>query len=341
MAAVLESHSSKAPILHAGECTPMIVRDFEIAFDNYCTAKDIADEKQTKSLSSCFRDHRITDILNDPATKRELIAGTVSEFMAAVRAVVLDPSWEDDHRIAMMARRHTQAESFYTFANSIRSDNSLLLNTASHLDDDRLRTHLESTMHPDLLGNYRADSKAKAAAQSFTAWLFEVKRVDDARLRALAQLNQAIENMERRLKRAAQSDSNGAPKRSRSDAPTGGSSAANSTAKRCPPLTEDEKKLLDANQGCRRCRLPFQTDHKSVDKTCNFPSATPYVPVTQKTIDAHRKGKGKENAPAPAAAVIPSTVASHVAAVLPDISDPNDSFGSFGTSEGDLSVRNS
>jgi len=334
MAATVEAHSSKAPILHAGECTPSIIRDFEVAFDNYVTAKDIADDKQTKALSSCFRDHRITDVLNHPETKRDLIAGTVPDFMTAVRALVLNPSWEDDHRIAMMARRHTQAASFYTFANSIRADNSLLINTKSHLNDAQLRAHLESAMHPDLLGDYRADSKAKAADQAFTPWLFEVKRVDDARLRILAQLNAAIEGMERRLKRAAQQDGHNTAKRSRSDGPANSGSSANTGTKKCPPLTEDEKRLLDANQGCRRCRLPFQTDHRSADKTCDFPSASPYVPVTQKSIDAYRKGKGKdnkENAPAP-----PAAAPSHVAAVLPDIEDGNDSLG---TSDGDLSTR--
>jgi hypothetical protein len=56
--------------------------------------------------------------------------------------------------------------------------------------------------------------------------------------------------------------------------------------------------------------------------------------VTQKFIDNFRKGKGKENTPAAAAAAVVDT---HVAAILPDIDDPNDSSG---TSDGDLSGCN-
>jgi hypothetical protein len=100
------------------------------------------------------------------------------------------------------------------------------------------------------------------------------------------------------------------------------SSAGNNTVKCCPPLTEDEKKLLDANQGCRRCHLLFQTTHRSTDKTCPFPSADSYIPVTQKFIDTFCKGKGKKNTPTvPADAAVVDH--NYIAAVLLDIDNPN------------------
>jgi hypothetical protein len=56
--------------------------------------------------------------------------------------------------------------------------------------------------------------------------------------------------------------------------------------------------------------------------------------VTQKFINNFRKGKGKEKPPVAAATAVVDT---HVAAVLPDIDNPNDSSG---TSDGDLSGLN-
>jgi hypothetical protein len=112
MAATLEAMSSKPPILHAGECTPAIVCEFELAFMNYYMIKDIADDKQTKTLIGCFRDHRVTDILADPEECKTLLKGTVPDFMKQIRSIVLQPGWEDDHRITMTARRHLQSDSF-------------------------------------------------------------------------------------------------------------------------------------------------------------------------------------------------------------------------------------
>jgi hypothetical protein len=112
MAATLEAVSSKPPILHAGECMPVIVHEFELAFTNYCTIKDIADDKQTKTLIGCFRDHRVTDVLANPKERKTLLEGTIPNFMKQIRSIVLQPGWEDDHRIIMTARHPLQSDSF-------------------------------------------------------------------------------------------------------------------------------------------------------------------------------------------------------------------------------------
>lgn len=162
MAAMLEAVSSKPPVLHAEECTPAIVCEFELAFTNYCTIKDIADEKQTKTLIGCFCNHHVTDVLSDPKERKVLLEGTVPEFMKQIRSIVLQLGWEDNHRITMTVRCHVQSESFFTFANTICSMNYFLVNTDSHLSDERLRSHLKSVMCCDLLNDYWSDPLTKA-----------------------------------------------------------------------------------------------------------------------------------------------------------------------------------
>ncbi|KAJ7826880.1 hypothetical protein B0H14DRAFT_3722036 [Mycena olivaceomarginata] len=198
--------------------------------------------------------------------------------------------------------------------------NSLLVNTDSHFSDERLCNHLELVMCRDLLDDYRANPLAKSVESGkIASWLHELKCINDARLRAYLRIKVAVEEVERKLGKhmAANDNSNSVSKRPRSNGPSNSSSAGNSGVKLCPRLTEE--KILDANQGCRHCCLLFQTTHCSSDKTCNFPSADPYVPVTQKWVDLLCKGKSKENAPpAAATAVIDHN---YVAAVLPDIDD--------------------
>jgi hypothetical protein len=131
----------------------------------------------------------------------------------------------------------------------------------------------------------------------------------------------AIDEVERKLNKclAPTSENGGSAKHPHSDGPSISSSAGKNTVKCCLPLTEDEKRLLDANQGC----LLFQTTHRSTDKTCPFPSADSYISVTQKFIDTFCKGKGKENTPTvPAAAAVVDH--NYIAAVLLDINNPND-----------------
>ncbi|KAJ7337520.1 hypothetical protein DFH08DRAFT_964500 [Mycena albidolilacea] len=192
---------------------------------------------------------------------------------------------------------------------------SLLVNTDSHLTDKRLRSHLESVLCRDLLDDYRADPITKAIATTkLSLWLHEMKHIDNACLRSYNQMKAAIKEVEHKLNKrlAPTGDSGGSTKCPRSKGPSN-SSAGNNTTKRCLPLTEEEKKILDANQGC--C-LPFQMTHRSSDKMCPFPR-----PIC------------KENTPA-AAAIIVNT---HVVAVLPNINNLNDSSG---TSDGDLSRGN-
>ncbi|KAJ6572318.1 hypothetical protein B0H19DRAFT_1065273 [Mycena capillaripes] len=196
MAATLEALLAKPPILHAGECTPAIILDLELAFSNYVIIKKI---KQTKTLIG----------------------------------IILQLGWEDDHRITMTARCHFQSESFFTFANAVRSMNSLLVNTDSHLSDERLRNHLESAMCHNLLDNYRANPLAKA--------------VDSTKLccgstRSRAQAQQALT--------PATNNNGGKLKCPCFDGPSN-SSAANNGVKQCLPLMDEEMKILDANQGCR------------------------------------------------------------------------------------------
>ncbi|KAJ7360808.1 hypothetical protein DFH08DRAFT_951457 [Mycena albidolilacea] len=189
--------------------------------------------------------------------------------------------------------------------------NSLLVSTDSYLTDKQLCNHLESAMCHNLLDNYRANPITKAVdTTKLSLWLHEVKHIDNACLCGYNQMKAAVKEVEHKLNKhlAPTSENNrGLVKHPHLDGPSNSSSTSNNSVKCCPPLTEEEK-IFDTNQGCCCCHFPFQMTHCSSGKTCPFPSANPYVRVTQKFVDAFCKGKGKENAPAAPAPATPTVL---------------------------------
>ncbi|KAJ7040844.1 hypothetical protein C8F04DRAFT_916394, partial [Mycena alexandri] len=133
--ATLESSATKPPVLHEGEITQAILRQFEIAFKNYVSYKSLDRAQQASILVGCFRDYRITDWLEIDDERDAALLMTSKEIMAKVRSLVLSLSWERDLRIVMNQRKQGKTEPFSEFATAVRSTNSLLINTDSHVED--------------------------------------------------------------------------------------------------------------------------------------------------------------------------------------------------------------
>ncbi|KAF8151986.1 hypothetical protein K438DRAFT_1988102 [Mycena galopus ATCC 62051] len=196
-AAILESTATKPPVLHEGETTQAVLRQFEIAFKNYVSYKSLDRAAQATILVGCFRDYRITDWLEIDSERDAALLMTFKEIMAKVRSLILSPSWERDLRVTMNQRKQGKTEPFSEFATAVRSTNSLLINTTSHED-------------------YEDDPDAKKE-KSFPLWLVEVERVDikrsraNARLRTIADEQRKAADVAAAGKRNANSDSNDRP----------------------------------------------------------------------------------------------------------------------------------
>ncbi|KAJ8482180.1 hypothetical protein ONZ51_g5512 [Trametes cubensis] len=103
--------------------------------------------------------------------------------------------------------------------------------------------------------------------------------------------------------------------------------SSSSSAARVPRLTDEEKKLLNANQGCYKCRKFFQT-HTSGTCPNGYPDATTYTTLTLKDV-ATTKGS-KENLAGKVASVTNDIVGpTVVAAIAP--SPPAATTGILGT----------
>jgi hypothetical protein len=197
--ATVEAHATKPPILLEGDCTQATLRQFEIAFQNYCTLKTVEPKGETAIVVGCFRDYRITDWLQIEEERTKVLAMSFKEFMVELRKKMLPLDWERAARLSMLARRQSASETFDDFATNVRSQNSLLSGTSSHLADDRLRLQLESAMLPELLEDYETDAVAKHKTD-FNEWLTGVRRIDATRIRSNARYQRLAAEDRKRIK---------------------------------------------------------------------------------------------------------------------------------------------
>ena len=79
-------------------------------------------------------------------------------FMAEVCKRLLPIDWERDLCQQVNTRRQGAKETFIDYATAVRSANSLLINTPSHVDDAHVRTILESSP-----GRYNAMCTGRAS----------------------------------------------------------------------------------------------------------------------------------------------------------------------------------
>jgi hypothetical protein len=292
-------------------------------------------------IVGCFRHHIVNDWLMIPVERTKVLARSFTAFMASLHDLLLPHNWERSLHMSMLNCCHQSNDTFASFASAIHAQNSLLTGTASHMDDDRLHTFLESAMCPDLIEDYENDATAKNETE-FAKWLSGVKRVDDGRCRILNRIRLLAADNHRKRKNDNDGADDCGSKRNNQNIPPANTSnsASGSNTKRCPALTDGERSLLNTNFGCRKCRKPYVT-HRSADGVCDFPLALNYKPLTAGGVKAAFTALSKEAAArfeaaraaksAAVAAVIDTT---YVAAIMADIDDPNDS----GTTNGDLST---
>ncbi|KAJ6560363.1 hypothetical protein B0H19DRAFT_1260971 [Mycena capillaripes] len=121
-AATVGAVSGKPPVLLEGKCSQAVLRQFEVAFVNYCTVKAITtDETQMAVAVGCFRDHKITYWLEIEADREKVLAMTFKGFMAELRKRVLPQNWERDTRLARNQRRQGPNETFLNFETALRA----------------------------------------------------------------------------------------------------------------------------------------------------------------------------------------------------------------------------
>jgi hypothetical protein len=281
VAYVDQDSSSKPPVLHAGDVTPAVMREFEEGCIGYFENKEIEEGKQVRKILAGFKDTRVRDWIS--TDRARLLGLTFDDFMTEFRAAYLDDDWEETTRRELGAMAQG-SDSFWDYAIRVQAKNSLLVSTSSHLDEEKLRHRIEAGMD-ELLARRCMHAKANKV-QGLKKWLVEVKRLDDL-MRAERKEFESIARAGRESNR--RSNPLGEPSQ-RANAPAAsGSRTTRPGGKTLPKLTESERQLLFDNDGCLKCRK-FFAGHHSVNCPNAFPNTASYHTLTQADVDKVKLG---------------------------------------------------
>jgi hypothetical protein len=174
LASVEQSSPSKVPILHPGDITPMVMREYEDACARYFDHKNIAEDQQVRMVAAGLKDTHIRDWF--AGDRVHICALTFPEFMVEFCCNYLDDNWEDTTHRELLSMTQGSIP-FWDFAVAIQAKNSLLSSTTSHLEDDKLRHQLEATMEERLSKKCTGEKVNKVL--KFKPWLNKVKCLDD------------------------------------------------------------------------------------------------------------------------------------------------------------------
>ncbi|KAG1804740.1 uncharacterized protein HD556DRAFT_1226393, partial [Suillus plorans] len=303
VARVEQASASKPPFLTAGQITPEALRAWEMGCMQFFLHKEVKDDEKVKKVAWGMQDPIVQDwYLNN---QEEFDALSFKDYLGEVRDYWLPTDWSDSVRRKMLASVQGQRP-FSEWAVDIQSQNTLLRDTASHLDDVNLLYHLESHMNPELAGDYYAENIAETELRK---WIEKVRLLDEKRLRYLARQKEAVETALRAERNRSTAHKNVLPN-ARTKTNT---SQTTKAFVRLPPLSDNERQLLRDNDGCFKCREPF-AGHTSAVCPKGFPDGATYKALTSATITAK---KFKRDGKVVAAVEINESGESTVAVVMP------------------------
>jgi hypothetical protein len=280
------------PRVTASILTPYILRELEDYVEVYLEDKAIVDKRRRlKKIAGCFANSEHMKWVNTEAGIQP--AGTtLTEFMDKIRNCFLPDNWELEIHNDREADLMKKNDKFVDSATRVKKKNSVLVNTAFHLDNSALCMFLQSHLCEDLMRLVFETPTASGtyvyALTDFTKWEHEVQRLDNFRRRQQKAIRDVLADAEH-IRNTRGSSSN-AGKSRKTDKK---SSSSSTDLDRCPTLTDNERRILREFDGCFKCCKVLQT-HVSRDCTAPFPQREGYCPVqkpAQSDVDAFNKKK--------------------------------------------------
>ncbi|EDR06062.1 uncharacterized protein LACBIDRAFT_329149 [Laccaria bicolor S238N-H82] len=289
--ATVEPTSAKAPVLTEGDVSPAVMMDFENAALDFFVSKSIPAEKQVTMIIPGIKDLRIQDWI--AAERTRLVTLEFPAFMSEMRANYLHQDWEDQIRNKILTSTLTSSKtSFWNWSQQLLKLNCLLRGTTSFFDDTALRNHLEAHLDDELRARLKNSEARKEKA--LKPWINSVRIIDEARA---VENKRARELIEETIDRQAKHQNTktdvlrGSSRRANTS--QSNSTSANSSSSsfvKLPPLTDDERALLNEHDGCTKC-CRFYCDHHSQSCPDGFPSGKNYKTLTVAFALAAKKAK--------------------------------------------------
>lgn len=198
------------------------------------------------------------------------------DFVEEVRARFLPAGWSSAIHAQIMNKRQGQDQSFDDFVLEIERLNARLRNTKYRFSDDRLRDVLGANIVEDL--RLTVDDQEISSIVGYVAWKNALSNADKRRFRLRAMMNQVVASRNATAKTKAPNTSTSTTVRS------------STTTVRLPPLTVEERQLLNAHRGCYKCRRFYQ-NHTSGTCPNGYPDASKYTTLTVTQANAAKTTK--------------------------------------------------
>ncbi|KIM73710.1 hypothetical protein PILCRDRAFT_80837, partial [Piloderma croceum F 1598] len=240
---------------------------------SYFSFKEIKTKKEVSKVAGGLQDGHIQTWyrLNHVAVD----AVGFPAFMAHVRKSWLEPGWEQNVKLVILAS-HQGTTPISDWIMLLKLTNALLNGHTCKLSDEDLRNHIQSHIHPDTM---TAATTAKLhLIVSYEKYKCSLKVVNDAQVRADDLLRSAVKQMMSQptsVRRATITRFNNAS--STSSSSTAVNSSVTHAPDRLPALNAAEHALLMEHEGCFKCRRFYMT-HKSTDCPEGFPRNLPIRP---------------------------------------------------------------
>ena len=287
--AVFEQDGNKCPILHHGELSTEIFRDFVTGCWNYVTNKEITENKQSIKVMTVLKGYIWEDWVS--IHYDELRTLPLTEFLQRFKDAFMPTEWETNVHVKLNALTQSDTQTFRDYSTVVQNINSLLRGTESFLDDPKLRTHIKAGMDLTLARCARACDKKLHLIIEFQPWLDALKELDTDLQAERAEHCSELEAMTKAMRNKSCDDRGlSDPSHKYNTAPSKSIPSANAPSclnlKDYPPkLTPEEGSLLVNNHGCMKCCRVY-VFHTKFECLNDFPKGTGYKPITQARVDA-------------------------------------------------------
>jgi hypothetical protein len=292
------------PLLTPGEVSPMVMRQWEMACEDFFSAnKKLEEMDRVAAVLPGLKDMRARDWV---ATHRmELVALPFANFMKDLRKEFLSDGWDDELHACICNARLKPSDSFAKWVNDICHLNIILHDTDYHFSKDALRFQLDSLLDVDLRTRCK-NRKIKELVDAAVNTLGE--KTGEARLAIwIAETRKLAEECNHDTKHylEASKDFQHAPKRqalavnshalnATSTKPYSSTNSGPSTRMKPPCLTDNECSLLHKHQGCMKCCWGYQ-NHRASDCPFDFPDPRNYRELTEDILLSQKHGGTTSN----------------------------------------------
>jgi hypothetical protein len=278
VASVEYNGSGKPASLMAGSLSPEILRAWERSCVQYFKVKNIANVDKVRMVSYELKDPRMEAWIIANETHIEGLS--FEDFMEELRDLWLEDGWEDVLRRRILSMRQG-SKPFKDWSIEIQSLNTILVGWVSALTNAAIRDHLHVNMSEEL--SLRVRSFLAVPPVNIDAWITAVSKLDESlcrkRTQALVAATTAI-RLDRAQRNKDRDTRNVAAQPARN---SNTASSSEPTRGRVPKITESEQALLNAHEGCSKCRQ-FYVNHRAGNCPNGFPVATGYKTKTEADV---------------------------------------------------------